>query len=426
MFPYEIVHVVLIELIVNILRTVVIKQAVEIFMTKKDIQTKTVQFAYGLYCFATSIAYCAWKVSFLYEFCNFIGILGLTFCYDDTWKKRLWTTVTLFCIDLSCLLVAVFSFQGNVFGIQLFLKKAAGVILFLISITAISHISDSDDFRQAIFDKRQAFLLLVTPVVSLIVLFSTLYIKSRYNKVPVIVSGCMLMINLSIFYLYHEMLKSYRHLQERERYRQQKELYQNQMEVILESQNRVRSLRHDMKNHILALQAVIRNGREEEVQEYLQKMQEFMINPAEYVMTGNEQIDSILNYKIRRAKELLNVVETKITIPEKLNLYSFDLNVILGNLLDNALEAAVQTEEKQLAIQMSMDRGVLFFNIRNSYQEKASEEKRIGNTAKGFRQHHGIGMKNVRAIVEKYHGDMEITCVNGYFEVDIIIYEKDL
>lgn len=85
-----------------------------------------------------------------------------------------------------------------------------------------------------------------------------------------------------------------------------------------------------------------------------------MKNPQEYVATGNDTIDSLLNYKIQKAKDVLNLVETKISIPEKLNLHSFDLNVVLGNLLDNAIDASVQTKEKELKITMKLDKGVLF------------------------------------------------------------------
>lgn len=426
MHSYEIRYGIIIEVIVNFLRVVLIKQAVEIFLTKRDMDARGYKAAYGIYYLVTSVVYCIWQVSFLYEVCNFIGILGITCCYEDAWKKRLWTAMSLFCIDLSCLLVAIFSLRGTLLGQSIYPNTATSVLLFLISVTVINHISGSNDFREAIFDKKQTLLLLVTPVTSIVVLLSMLYSMPENDKTAVIVCICMLVINLSIFYLYHEMLKNYVHLRERDIYKQQTALYQNQMEIIMESQSRIRSLRHDMKNHILALQAVVRNGSEEEVQEYLQKMQEFMVNPSEYVMTGNENIDSVLNYKIRRAKELLNEVETKISIPEKINLYSFDLNVILGNLLDNAVEAAVQTEEKKLQIQMSIERGVLFLNISNSYNEKFSGKKGIGKTTKADKYHHGIGMKNVQTIVEKYHGDMEIMCDSSRFEVDIMLYMKEL
>ena len=62
------------------------------------------------------------------------------------------------------------------------------------------------------------------------------------------------------------------------------------------------------------------------------------------------------------------MVEARVSIPEKLILHTFDLNVVLGNLLDNAIEAAGRTEEKRLKVMIKLEKGVLFINIRNSCQ----------------------------------------------------------
>ena len=129
-----------------------------------------------------------------------------------------------------------------------------------------------------------------------------------------------MIINISVFYLYNVLLENYIHLRDYDIYKQQIYAYQNQLDVIMESQNRIRALRHDMKNHILALQVLVQKKEVEEADNYLDSMQHFMKNPQEYVATGNDTIDSLLNYKIQKAKDVLNLVETKISIPEKLNL----------------------------------------------------------------------------------------------------------
>ena len=426
MVQFEMGHGILIEFIVNILRVVLMKQAIELFLVKRDAAGWILRSVYGIYYMATSAVYCFWGMSFLYEACNVVGILGIACCYTGMWRNRLWTIVTWFGIDLSCLSAAVFFMDSGMSGGTIYLKTVVGVLLFLISVTIAGSIGGADGFRHAQPGRKQAMLLSVTPAASILALCSMLYAKPGAGGASCLVCICLLAVNLGVFGLYHEMLKNYRHLRERDRYRQQTQLYRNQLEIIMESGSRIRSLRHDMKNHILSLQALSNNGSREEVQKYLQKMQEFMVNPSEHVMSGNEDVDSLLNYKIGRAKELLHTVETKITIPEYLNLGSFDLNVILGNLLDNALEAAVQTEEKELKIQMEENRGVLFLNVSNSCNDDVSGEKGVGKTTKEDKRNHGMGLGNVRAIVEKHHGDMEIVCEHSRFEVDIMLYMKEL
>ena len=97
----------------------------------------------------------------------------------------------------------------------------------------------------------------------------------------------------------------------------------------------------------------------------------------------------------------------------------------------NAVESAIQTEEKKLEIRMRAEKGLLFLNIRNSCPEKQTERKggsriSVFPTTKADRENHGIGLKNVQAIVEKYHGDMELACENGWFEADLMLYLKEL
>ncbi len=194
----------------------------------------------------------------------------------------------------------------------------------------------------------------------------------------------------------------------------------------MESQGRIRALRHDMKNHIMALQLLLQKKDLEEAHRYLGSMQDFMDNPSEYVVTGNESVDGLLNYKLQRANEILDVVEARVNIPEKLMLHSFDLNVVLGNLLDNAMEAAVRTEEKELKIAMKLEKGILFIHIRNSCQGIADGRVERLETTKEDGPNHGIGLGNVRRIIEKYHGDMDLVCEDGCMETDIIMYINEL
>ncbi len=149
-----------------------------------------------------------------------------------------------------------------------------------------------------------------------------------------------------------------------------------------------------------------------------------MVNPSEYTATGNESVDSLLNYKLQRANEVLDTVEAGISIPEKLTLHTLDLNVVLGNLLDNAIEAAGRTEEKRLRVMIKLDKGVLFINIRNSCQGIAGGKLRHLETTKEDASNHGIGLGNVQRIVEKYQGEMEMVCENGSMETDVIMYIK--
>ena len=337
------------------------------------------------------------------------------------WKKRLWVSLVLFSLDMANSLIVLFVF-GDIAKFQ---QPAVQVLLMLIFTTIISHISYPPEAKEIAFDRKQTLLLLVIPAMSIIVL-SVLMLGELEKVFAILISGCMLIINISVFYLYNILIENYIHLRDNDIYKQQTYAYQNQLEVIMESQNRVRALRHDMKNHILALQVLVQRKEVEEANQYLDSMKNFMTNPEEYVKTGNDMVDSLLNYKIQKANEVLNVVETKISIPEQLRLHSFDLNVLLGNLLDNAIDASMQTENKKLKITIKLDKGILFLNICNSCQRIVDGRKNFLETTKEDKVNHGIGLRNVRRIVEKYHGDIEFLYENDSMETDVMMYVKEI
>ena len=106
--------------------------------------------------------------------------------------------------------------------------------------------------------------------------------------------------------------------------------------------------------------------KKEELLAYLKEMEEAVVNPKEHVCTGNYKIDGILNYMLEKAENELKKVEVKVKIPEWLHMDTFDLVIIIGNLLDNAIEAARQTDEKYLSFKMTLEKGVLFIDVANS------------------------------------------------------------
>lgn len=393
----------------------------DVFLSADDIEEKSLKIGLGIYCLLTTTVYSIFQVSFVYEICNCLGIIGITCFYQEMWKKRLWVSLVLFSLDMANSLIVLFVF-GDIAKFQ---QPAVQVLLMLIFTTIINHISYLPEAKEIAFDRKQTLLLLVIPAMSIIVL-SVLMLGELEKMFAILISGCMLIINISVFYLYNILIENYIHLRDNEIYKQQTYAYQNQLEVIMESQNRVRALRHDMKNHILALQVLVQRKEVEEANQYLDSMKNFMTNPEEYVKTGNDMVDSLLNYKIQKANEVLNVVETKISIPEQLRLHSFDLNVLLGNLLDNAIDASMQTENKKLKITIKLDKGILFLNICNSCQRIVGGRKNFLETTKEDKVNHGIGLKNVHRIVEKYHGDIEFIYENDSMETDVMMYVKEM
>lgn len=104
----------------------------------------------------------------------------------------------------------------------------------------------------------------------------------------------------------------------------------------------------------------------------------------------------------------------KIQIPEHLKISTFDINVVLSNLFDNAFNALSHAACPTLNIGMKYDRGILIIDMQNNY----SPESSVLKPSEG----HGIGLKNIRRITEKYHGKLTTTYDNGLFHANVLLF----
>ena len=208
-------------------------------------------------------------------------------------------------------------------------------------------------------------------------------------------------------------------LELRELLEQQNRAYRAQFDLMQQSEHQVRALRHDMKNHLTMLQAFAARGETDTLTQYLSTCSEQLVQPG-YVHTGNPEIDGILNYKLEHAHQLGAKLELDISLPERLTASPFDLNVILGNLLDNAVEGLARSGEKRLSLSLRFDRGMLFLRLTNTYDGVALKTGELEGGVYRSRKDesgHGLGLSIVRRTVEKYHGQLRLDPVLSILSV---------
>ena len=192
----------------------------------------------------------------------------------------------------------------------------------------------------------------------------------------------------------------------------------------LRDEERVRSIYHDMKNHLTMLQAFAARGETDTLTQYLSTCSEQLVQPG-YVHTGNPEIDGILNYKLEHAHQLGAKLELDISLPERLTASPFDLNVILGNLLDNAVEGLARSGEKRLSLSLRFDRGMLFLRLTNTYDGVALKTGELEGGVYRSRKDesgHGLGLSIVRRTVEKYHGQLRLEDTGTLFTAEAVLY----
>ena len=189
----------------------------------------------------------------------------------------------------------------------------------------------------------------------------------------------------------------------------------------LKDEQRVREIYHDMKNHLLVLQAQLKEightgdkEKKQETEEMIAKLQNQISDYEDYVQTGNAILDVILRDKYRKAKEKIIDFHTEIDFLDAL-----DISTIFGNALDNAIEACekVSEEERFITMKAREKNHFLVIHIENSAILEEEEKK----TTKEDTFLHGFGLKNIQRAAEKYGGQYKRNYQNGVYMLSILI-----
>lgn len=225
-------------------------------------------------------------------------------------------------------------------------------------------------------------------------------------------------------YIYDKVNEVYLQKLEWKAITQRVEMYENQLKIMKQSQKNIQSLNHDMKNHLMLISPYIDSKEYNKAQEYIGDINNYTAVSGQHIHTGNQEVDAIMNYMITKAENKGCKVETKIQIPNIDFMEKVDLNILLGNLLDNAIEALEKVEERYLYISIQYKQGVLVIRIQNSYDGMLYKQGKKYITRKQDAKSHGIGLENVNEIIMKYNGKKDVRTTDSQFLITIILYTE--
>lgn len=217
--------------------------------------------------------------------------------------------------------------------------------------------------------------------------------------------------------------KIYREERAREEYHFQVLYYQ----MLEEQYTRQERLRHDLKNHLISLENLVQNRQWEQAGNYLREMAGTGQIEAGEEATGSLVMDALLYHKKREALE--NEIDWKcdIAFPKDSPIKEIDLCILVGNILDNALESCIRLQKKEeprIHICMRTFKQCLLFEVRNSTDLTSLSE--TAKSRKIHSEHHGLGLANIKAVVDAYNGTMHMEIEEGYFILSVLLplYQK--
>ena len=221
--------------------------------------------------------------------------------------------------------------------------------------------------------------------------------------------------SLSLLFTVTVLAKNEKALQENKLYEMRNIYYKN----LEQEQLQVRRLRHDMANHMTAIDGLIKEGKFDRAKEYIASLKN---SPGMLSMRRwceDDVINSLLAGKSAVIESNNITYDFKVSLPDSLPIEGLDICSLIGNALDNAIEAILKLskEERQISLSLIVQRGMFILNSVNNTLAIQSTKNGRFLTSKADKAMHGFGLDNMRFVVDKYGGTMEIQTENNKFDL---------
>lgn len=286
-----------------------------------------------------------------------------------------------------------------------------------------------------IFDKKRADILsdidwikfLIFPVFTIIAIAALLAVfpsveePMQANVLYTIAIG-MVGMNLVVYYLIRDIAEREAQLHEKRLFelqvKEQMEMYRS----ISENFEKQKQKAHEFKNKILCIDGLVKNQEYGRLKTYVAEISEHLSTEKNVIDSNHAIVNAILNTKYEEAIKKQIIFVFQVNDLSNIWIGDEDLVVLLSNLLNNAIEACEKCKDnKKIQLKFVMEENAIVLSVKNTYTEPVIYEKNEIKTSKSMPEEHGVGIKNIKKIVEKYEGSYTIQNDDREFLFSILI-----
>lgn len=234
--------------------------------------------------------------------------------------------------------------------------------------------------------------------------------NQRQNDVFLAISLCLACMNILLFYMINDILKREIRVRESDIFRLRAKNQTDTYRSISENFVKQRKVTHEYKNQILCIESLINTENYAELKNYIKNIGGHLSTELDYIKTNNVIVDAILNSKYREALEKGIMFIFQLNDLSTIGIEDEDIVVILSNLLSNAIEACEKySGKKVIKLKFIKEGDDIIISVKNTYNGKLEIRDGEIQTSKLYdSDEHGIGIKNIIAVIEKYQGSYTI------------------
>jgi len=409
-----------------------IERFMRVFFEKRQSSTTFLILTYLFYPTSMTIARVFIRTPAVPVLTLFSALLIISLNYNASWWKRITAIISIFAMGLMIEL-SVVTISGF-YLTSLFVFTEVLDIFTVIAVVSVSFLlalllqNFKNIKRNTIVFPIFWFSALVLPISSIVLGAIVVSSSDLSTFMMLLAIALILAMDVLIFYLHDNLAASHEHKLHSALYAQEKEYYLTQCQLMRESVEKMTSIKHDMKIHLAAIKGYVAENKNDATMDYLNKLLDDIGKGEIYSNTGNIAIDSIINFKLKNAKKEGINPKVRLLVPPALNVDVADLSTIIGNLLDNVLEAVAMVKEKKVTLVIEYSRESLYIQVDNTfdgivkYAKAKNDEQRIVTRKDETKEgEHGHGLKNILRSVKKYCGHMDISHEDNIFSVTILL-----
>ncbi len=200
----------------------------------------------------------------------------------------------------------------------------------------------------------------------------------------------------------------------------QEEQAKRHLEEVRVIHGEMRGYKHDFHHHLQALKGQLEAGEVERALAYIEQLDRSLQSVDTLLKTGNVTVDAILSAKLAQARSEGISVDVQANLPDTLTLTDVELSIVIGNLLDNAVEACRAAAGRRfIRLSIRMKGGMMYFYLLNS---AGAKQKKVGSLFRtGKTGAHGFGLHRAEAILKKHGGWVKYNSEDGAFTSEFLV-----